>query len=390
MTKKPKKIPFAVNRDDSRSLLDQVTDGLREAIVRGYYAPGDVLPSSNELVPILGVSRIITQNALARIAAEGYIASRVGVRSVVRDRNAKQWRGHVVFVYPQGDVDYFPTIFAEELRLGLNRAGYLFTRASVGRALDGGPCDFSLLDAALSRSVDLAVVFDNRAAIFRHLAARKIPYAAVAHCNAAPAGAVGLTRFDYEAAVPHFVSACRSGGIRSAIVLRWDSMMCNAAPALNAAGIVVRTVSVKPDFACGKHFGVEAAGYAGFEKLANSGRLSPETVVFVTDDYLARGALSAMLAAGLRPPEDFRLAVWSNAGIGPYFPRELSRMETDPRADGATAAAAALAYLETGRYPDDTAIRPRWIPGETMASIPPESNRQPSKAIEGNRKDVAP
>ena len=46
MTKKPKKIPFAVNRDGSRSLLDQVTDGLREAIVRGYYAPGDVLPSS--------------------------------------------------------------------------------------------------------------------------------------------------------------------------------------------------------------------------------------------------------------------------------------------------------------------------------------------------------
>ena len=256
--------------------------------------------------------------------------------------------------------------FAEELRLGLNRAGYLFTRASVGRALDGGPCDFSLLDAALSRSVDLAIVFDNRAAIFRHLSARKIPYAAVAHCRTAPAGAVGMTRFDYEAAVPDFVAACRAAGVHSAVVLRWDSMMCDASPALRAAGIAVRTVSVKPDFSRGKHFGVEEAGYAGFARLAASGRISPDTVVFVTDDYLARGALSAMLAAGLRPPEDFRLAVWANAGLGPFFPRELSRMETDPRAAGTAAATAAIAYLATGRYPADTAIRPRWLPGETM------------------------
>lgn len=381
-----KQLPFTLNRNDTRSLLAQVTDGFRTAITQGYYAPGDIIPSTRGLASALGVSHIVTEAALRRLVAEGYVESRPRRGTIVRDRAAKQWRGHVVFIYPQGDVDYFPTIFAEELRLGLNRAGYLFTRASVGRALDGGPSDFSLLDAALSRSVDLAVVFDNRAAIFRHLATRKVPYAAVTHGNSAPAGAVGLTRFDYEAAVPHFVSACRAAGIRSAIVLRWDSMMCDAAPALNAAGIAVRTVSVKPDFARGKHFGVEAAGYAGFAKLAKTGRLSPETVVFVTDDYLARGALSAMLAAGLRPPEDFRLVVWSNAGLGPYFPRELSRMETDPRADGATAAAAALAYLETGRYPDDTAIRPHWIPGETMGGT--AFARKQSKAIESNRKDV--
>ena len=383
-------LPFSVNRNDARSLLDQVADGLRTAIVGGFYKPGDELPSSRELCPALGVSRIVTSAALERLVSEGYILTRHGLRPAVRDRAAKQWRGHGVFVYPQGDVDYFPTVFAEELRLGLNRAGYLFTRASVGRAPDGGPCDFSLLDAALSRSVDLAIVFDNRAAIFRHLAARKIPYAAVTHGDIIPAGAVGLTRFDYEAAVPDFVSACRAAGVRNAVVLRWDSMMCDAAPALRDAGIAVRTVSVKPDFSRGKHVGVEAAGYAGFARLAPSKRLSPDTVVFVTDDYLARGALSAMLAAGIRPPEDFRLAVWANAGLGPFFPRELSRMETDPRAAGAAAAAAALAYFESGRYPADTAIRPRWIPGETMTSRFADGNRKPSTAIDGNRKERAP
>ena len=159
-----------------------------------------------------------------------------------------------------------------------------------------------------------------------------------------------------------------------------------AAPALRAGGIAVQAVPVKPDFSHGKHIGVEAAGNAGFARLAASGRLSPDTVVFVTDDYLARGALSAMLAAGLHPPEDFRLAVWANAGLGPFFPRELSRMETDPRAAGTAAAAAAIAYLETGRYPSDTAIRPRWFPGETMgALLPPEGSRKPPEAIDGHR-----
>lgn len=366
--KKVKKIPFAVNRNDSRSLADQVTDGLRTAIVGGYYAPGEVVPTSRDLAPMLGVSRIVTIAALERLVAEGYLVSRPRIGSIVRDRNAKQWRGHVVFVYPQGDVDYFPTIFAEELRLGLNRAGYLFTRASVGRALDGGPCDFSLLDAALSRAVDLAVVFDNRAAIFRHLAARNIPYAAVAHCNAAPAGAVGLTRFDYEAAVPHFVSACRAAGVRNAVVLRWDSMMCDAAPALLAAGIAVRTVSVKPDFAGGKLAGVERAGYETFRKLLAGGRNAPrpDRLYFFTDDYLARGALAAMAEARIAAPEDVRIATWANAGLAPIYHRELSRLEIDPAAAGAAAADAALAYLQTGKYPQNISVCSTWVKGETL------------------------
>ena len=131
--------------------------------------------------------------------------------------------------------------------------------------------------------------------------------------------------------------------------------------------------------------GAEKAGHDGFARLAASGRLTPDTAVFVADDYLARGAISAMLAAGLRPPEDFRLAVWSNAGLGPYFPRELSRMEVDPFAAGRTTAAAALAFLKTGRYPSNTAIRPRWIPGETMAPDSTTTLHPPSRKGKGEQ-----
>ena len=376
--KTKKKLPFAINRSDARSLAAQVTDGLRTAIVDGYYAPGDTIPTSRDLAPMLGVSRIVTIAALERLVAEGYIVSRPRIGSVVRDRAAKQWRGHVVTVHPQGDIGYFSAFFAEELRPALNHAGYLLSRASVGVPPDGGPYDFSILDAALARSVDLAIVFDNTNAIFRHLAARKVPYLVVAHRQAVPPGAVGLLRFDYEAAAPDFAAACRAGGVRTAVILRCSNMMCDAAPALRGAGIAVRTASVKPDFSLGRFIGVEKAGYNGFMRLAKSGMLSPDTALFVSDDYLARGAISAMLAAGLHPPRDFRLAVWSNAGLGPYYPLDLSRMEADPVAAGAATASAALSFLKTGHYPSDTAISPRWIPGETMAAPPNQPTTTPT------------
>ena len=44
-----KRVPFSVNRNDSQTLVAQVADGLRQAIVSGYYKVGEVLPSSYEL-----------------------------------------------------------------------------------------------------------------------------------------------------------------------------------------------------------------------------------------------------------------------------------------------------------------------------------------------------
>ena len=98
-----KKVPFSVSKGDARSLVAQVADGFREAIVGGYYVPGDVLPSSRDLCPILGVSRIVTSAALEKLCAEGFAVARRKIGTVIADRSAKRWNGHVVFVYEKGD-----------------------------------------------------------------------------------------------------------------------------------------------------------------------------------------------------------------------------------------------------------------------------------------------
>ena len=383
--RRTKEIPFAVNRDDARTLLAQVADGLRDAIVSGRYAPGDVVPSSRALASGLGVSHIVTEAALKRLGEEGFIVARPRVGCIVRGLGLKQWLGHVAFICPEGDTAYFQTVLGESLRTRLNKAGYLFTRATVEHSAADGSYDFSLLDAALARSVDLAIVLYDRTAIIRHLAKRGIPYAAIIHLTPPPAGAVGFVHFDFNAAVSDFVAACRASGVRKVVQFILPEAMSNAAPALRAAGIAAQVVSLKPDYALGKFRAIEEAGRAGFARFVERGRFDRDTVFFFTSDYIARGAFLAMERLGLRAPENVRIVSFANTGLGPTYFRELSRMEMDPEGAGAVVADASLAFLRKGAWPEHAVIGPRWFQGETMGPLLPACHRR-STAIDGNRR----
>ena len=363
-----KKLPFALDRNDGRSLVAQLVDGFREAILGGYYAPGDVLPSYRDLAPALGVSQIVTKAALKLLANEGLIVSRPRIGSVVRDCGEKRWLGNVVFVYPESDLSYFQTVFAEEVRSRLAAAGYLMTQVRVGPKSENG-YDLSLLDAALARSVDLAVVLYDRPQIFRRLASRKVPFVAVGQGASAPRGSVGFSRLDYNLAVPDFAAECKALAAKCVVEFCWDSIMCDATPILRASGVPAAKTLVKPDMSRGQLFGVERAGRLAFERLIAQGKVSRDAVYFFADDYLARGALTALANAGMKTPEDVRIATWANAGLGPDYLCELSRMEMDPVRAGATIAKAVLSYLKTGTYPEGIVIGPKWIAGETLTQI---------------------
>ena len=68
-----KNVPFEVSRNDARPLVRQVLDGMREAILGGYYAPGDEIPPYAELARLLGVSQIVTKAVLKRLGEETYV-----------------------------------------------------------------------------------------------------------------------------------------------------------------------------------------------------------------------------------------------------------------------------------------------------------------------------
>lgn len=67
----------------SPHLTSDLAGALRAEIVEGRIAPGDRLPSENELIARHGVSRTVVREAVARLQAEGLIHTRRGSGSFV-------------------------------------------------------------------------------------------------------------------------------------------------------------------------------------------------------------------------------------------------------------------------------------------------------------------
>jgi GntR family transcriptional regulator len=76
----------AVHRAPGQPLYRRIADQLRDAIYRGELAPGERLPSEQELMERHDVSRNTVRLALAALSSEGLIASSQGRGSFVRER----------------------------------------------------------------------------------------------------------------------------------------------------------------------------------------------------------------------------------------------------------------------------------------------------------------
>lgn len=344
-----KKIPFSVNRNDLRPLFNQVVDGLREAILSGYYTPGDKIPTSREMCPILGVSRIVTQAALEQLVAEGLVVSRPRVGTVVRDRGEKQWRGNVLFVQRASGRTYYVNVFNAVLRARLVKAGWLFTPVTV-TPNPNGKTDMSEFELHLSHPASLAVVMFHNPEAERVLSRSGVPFVTIGNgWKNRRKGCVGQVRYDRSATASELAEAAVASGVKSAWQVGMEAfddvgvMFKKAGITVSCRNIPVRS-GKKPEsvsFAARDAF----AKWLGEDGRCRNGRKLPDLIYF-SDDHACTGALAAFAAAGVRVPEDVRIATWSNLGNGPVFAKELTRIEIDPEGDAEKFAAALLAHLE--------------------------------------------
>ncbi len=75
---------MALQKIEKQNVGDMVFEQLRNSIMTGEWKPGEKMPSENELVGILGVSRISVRSALQRLSGLGLIESRRGEGTFVR------------------------------------------------------------------------------------------------------------------------------------------------------------------------------------------------------------------------------------------------------------------------------------------------------------------
>lgn len=366
MRKKVQALPFCVVRNSVKTLVEQTLDGLHGAITCGYYKPGDVLPPMRVFTEQLGVSRIVMNEVIARLKAEGLVNSRPRVGCVVLDRNEKIWKGRVLLVNPIGDDNYYNGIFAGVIRDSLIANGYLFLSCTVPQ-LETKRYDFSTLEHLMQRSIDLVVLSSLKPEIVRFVSRFGVPYVSISQFP------VGKTKppcatavIDWNAAVGDFVTDLKRNGIETVEQVSWVDTMADAVPALEAAGLGVRRWVVRADRRMPRIMAVKEAGYRAFaERFSSPDPRLPE-LFFFTDDNLAEGAFLAMAERGIRIPGDIGVVTWANYGSAPVFGKPLTRMEMNPYADGEKAAKWILGVLNGTRKSDSLVLGPKYVFGQTL------------------------
>ena len=361
-----RKPPFEINRAKRGDLASQVADGLRRAIETGYYRPGDILPPVRDLALMLGVSMVVAVHAVDIIREEGLISPRPRVGSVVCAKDRPLWKGHVVIVVPPGRGNPLDNMIHVAVRDSLIATGYLTTAASVGETAPGKFDDFSLLDTVMRQQTDLVVQIQGQDSVARWLSKRGVPFVRLGLTDFKPPNCVGLVRRNDDLAVADFAAHCREAGVKSVAQISVFNR-ANVAKALTAYGIEVRTFRVPKTLDYGTGYELSQWAMSFFRsRLASRGAKGLPELIFSSDDHLTTGMLAAFYEAGVRIPGDVRLATLANIGYGPVFPRPLTRMEFDTSEIGKMLTDGILSYLQSGDFPQDIVVGPRYVRGETF------------------------
>lgn len=358
------RLPFTVDRASRADLPRQVTDGLRAAILSGFFRPGDVLPPIRELGKALGVSVRAPLEAIRILSNEGLLVSRRHVGCVVLGRNEMSWKGHVLIVYP----NLIPVFYKSVIEMGVSdrllKNGYLATRLMLAGDERKG-YDFSQLDLVLKQPTSFALVLGDRPKIFRHLAKAGIPYAGFVNTDRLPVGAAGSIHFNRHAADADLVRHCRMRGIRKLVQV---GTACSGdymdAELFRRGGVRLETRKV--EYAVDVKAGVGALVRAAHGDFASWQPGKRREAFFFIDDYIARGAMTAMLEHGVRIGEDVLVGTLSNVGIDVVCSKDITRMEMDPVAHAVQVSEAVLAWLERGVFPAKVAVSSVFVPGETL------------------------
>jgi DNA-binding transcriptional regulator YhcF (GntR family) len=360
-------VPFAWSRDGRATLTESLYRAVDRAIAEGKYREGDVLPPRGLLARHLGVSEHVVRAALSRLQAEGKVVARprLGVR--VLPQGAKRTsRGTVLMVRHEGlRGSYSWGVTDAVLRQTFEDSGLRYETAFVSRSARGR------MDA-LAKALDLAPeVVIYRADTLRTADAERLigrsgrPYVYSGFGTPRFANCVGRYFEDFSSARADFLSACAKSRVMSVCQIGFGpDRILDMMPDFLRCGASAERIDVGTQRDFGDLESVQRAAMDAMNRRLRSGHL-PE-LLFFTDDYVATGALTALLERGVRIPRDVKVATIANRGFGPVFPKHLSRIEFDAAESAHILAANVVAWSETGRYPDSAVYSPRYVVGETF------------------------
>ena len=367
--KKCRFLPFSIDRAAHESLTNQLTTGFRESIRIGYYRAGDVLPSVNLIALQLGVSEIVVRGAFRRLIDEGLLSSRRKIGHTVRTPEKPLWKGHVLCVMTDLDINPQLCVIVEGIRRALSMKGYLFSQVTVLTDVKG-PLDFSALDVALSRPLDFAVTVFRNHDIEKRLSAAGIPFAVIGGKGPLEKGCVGSVVLSSVDAIRKMARQCVKHGISDVHVVscpdgrKWYRRIADV---FVDYGISPRERIVNLPHAEGCRFDtVKTAGFDFIKRESARGRSALPQLYVATDDFLAAGMLVGAMAFGIDIPRDVRFVSYSNGGFGPFFRKPVAKLEQNADGNAAEATKRICDWLFRKKPFPNSYLQAKFILGETF------------------------
>ena len=362
-------MPFQINRALRDGIETQVTDGLRMAILSGFYKPGDILPTILDFARGLGVSIRAPQAALRTLTREGLVSPRQRRGTMVVGPHPGVFHGRVLVVHPDYNPVYYSSVLETHLCARLMDAGYL-TSTIVVRPVGkfhGDPdkelFDVRKLEIALQQTTALAILIGSHPLIERVVEKSGTPFIEISQARPLVSACVGFIAFDLAGSLSAVIDRLRERGARRLVeVAIRDNEFLDAA-ALRAVCPTVEMLVLwpEPDRPITQERFVRLAldtFSARYRTLADL----PDAFLFA-DDYLARGALLALLSAGFRTGRDVLAMSLANRGMEPVHPDPVDLIARDPTRDADAVADAVLAYLDTGAFPEGLALGTEFVRG---------------------------
>ena len=362
-----KKIPFAFDRKSSKGLVDQAVEGFKAAILGGYFAIGESLPSQAEFAREMQVSLKVPRQAYARLAKDGWIARRYGLGYAVASLSARVWKGRVLVVcFNRG-------IYIGLANIGIDRqltaAGYLVSYAYV---TDDRENPYASLDAALS-FCRYDIIYSHNATdeLISRFENAKIPYVLdIPHrmYKRCMLGAYhrGSVLRDEKTLSEALVKAVKRSGVKSVLWVDFQDVYAPFVAKLRRSGIDTAFFQTPSEDADKSPAGVRAGACRVFDGLLEDGSFRLPEMFLFTDDCVADGVLMALALHGVAVPRDVRVVTLVNRRIGLAYPRSFTRLEVDSERIGETVAGYLLGCIHARKLKPALRCAPVFVEGDTL------------------------
>ena len=318
----------------------------------GILRPGDRLPSRDVLAKELGVSEFVVRRAFVELAADRLIVGRPRIGHVVLDADAVRRERIVLDISTENFGSFASRVSTAECIQGLRKRGCRVIPVTLG--VDSRETAYlAPLAEALQHTPDFAFIRtcgSRQSLVCRMVAEAGVPYATVTLGTAprTPGRCCGTIRLEDEVALGAMVGDCIKCQVRSALQVDFGKdTYIDASLTFRARHISVERLPI-PFVRCRDLDDVVESARRAVERRISAG--SVPDMIFVTDDYLSLGVLSALRRRQIEPPRDVRLVVYANRGSGLFVGDGYARIELDPFADGREIARCIVAYMDTGTF----------------------------------------